>query len=205
REQNQARYYMLLKVGVLMAINYKKCFTCGSFNVAKIIYGYPTGEALKEQERGKIKLGGCVESENSPQYHCNECETEWTANEAIDATYNEIIGLRASVGGFFNGYYDVTINFQTGLLVWKYSLRNEPIKKQLSQLSLTQFISSLKMLDLLNWKRSYVERDVLDGIQWEVEIIREKRNLKRRGSNKFPKEWDDFCASIRKISGEKFR
>jgi len=26
--------------------------------VAKIIYGYPTADAFKEQEKGKIKLGG---------------------------------------------------------------------------------------------------------------------------------------------------
>ena len=71
-----------------MAIRYKKCFTCGSLDVAKIIYGYPTVETLKEQEKGEIKLGGCVITENCPQYHCNECETEWTADEAICKWHN---------------------------------------------------------------------------------------------------------------------
>lgn len=61
------------------------------------------------------------------------------------------------------------------------------------------------MVDLLNWKRSYDDPDVLDGTQWEVEIIREKRNLRRSGSNKFPAEWECFCASIRNISDEKFQ
>lgn len=49
-----------------MTIRYKKCVTCGSLDVAKIIYGYPTADALKKQEEGKIKLGGCVVSEDSP-------------------------------------------------------------------------------------------------------------------------------------------
>jgi len=31
-----------------MAIRYKKYFTCGSLDIAKIIYDYPTVEALKE-------------------------------------------------------------------------------------------------------------------------------------------------------------
>lgn len=187
-----------------MTIRYKKCFTCGSLDVAKIIYGYPTADAFKEQEEGKIKLGGCVISEDSPQYHCNKCGEKWTAEEAIDAAYNEIIGLRASVGGYFEGYYDVTIHFQDKKLTWKYSLDGDSLEKELSDKDITKFISGLKIVDLLNWKRRYEEPDVLDGTQWEVEIIREKRNLKRSGSNKFPAEWEFFCVLIRTISGSEF-
>ncbi|MGM8213423.1 hypothetical protein ACLIBH_11665 [Virgibacillus sp. W0430] len=187
-----------------MAITYKKCFTCGSLDVAKIVYGSPTVEAFKEQEEGKIKLGGCMISEESPQYHCNECETEWTVDEAIDAAYNEIVGLRASVGGFFGGYYDVTIHFQAKLLVWKYSLESEPIEKELSEASIKHFIDRLKRLELLNWKSRYEDPNVLDGTQWKVEIIREKRNLRRSGSNKFPDEWKSFCALIQEITGLTF-
>lgn len=112
-----------------MAITYKKCFICGSLDVAKIIYGYPTVDALKKQAEGKIKLGGCVISEASPQYHCNECEKEWIADEAIDAAYNEIIGLRALVGGYFGGSYEVVVHFQDKKLIWKHSLENEAIEK----------------------------------------------------------------------------
>ena len=188
-----------------MTIRYKKCFTCGVLDVAKIIYGYPTAETFKEQEKGKIKLGGCVISEDNPQYHCNKCGGNWTVDEAIDAAYNKIIGLRASVGGYFEGYYDVTIHFQDRKLTWNYSLEGDSLEKELSDTDITTFMNGLKMVELLNWKRRYEEPEVLDGTQWEIEIIREKRNLKRSGSNKFPTEWDDFCASIRKISGEKFR
>lgn len=116
-----------------------------------------------------------------------------------------MIGLRASVGRYFEGYYDVMIHFQDKNLIWKYSLNGDSVKKELSDKDITTFINGLKVIDLLNWKKRYEEPNVLDGTQWEVEIIRNKRNLKRSGSNKFPAQWDDFCASIRKISGEKFQ
>ncbi|HDU7439108.1 TPA: hypothetical protein RF418_002603 [Listeria monocytogenes] len=187
-----------------MTIRYKKCFTCGSLDVAKIIYGYPTAEAFKDQEAGKIKLSGCVISEDSPSYHCKQCGKQWTADEAIDAAYNEIIGLRASVGGYFEGYYDVTIHFQNKKITWKYSLDGDSLEKELLDTDITTFINGLKMVDLLNWERRYEELDVLDDTQWEVEIIRDKRNLIRSGSNKFPAEWECFCNLIRTISGSEF-
>ncbi|UJF16274.1 hypothetical protein LZ578_03860 [Jeotgalibaca sp. MA1X17-3] len=175
-----------------MVISYKKCLNCGSPDVEKIIYSSPSVGALKEQE-------------DSPQYHCNTCGQKWTAKEALDAAYNEIIGLRTSAGGFFGGYCEVTVDFQDRTLVWKHSLENELIEKQLSQSNLSLFISDLKMVDLLNWKRRYDDPDVLDGTQWEVEIIYKKCNKRKNGSNMFPAEWDDFCTSIRTISGKKFQ
>ena len=31
----------------------------------------------KEIEQGKVKLGGCCISDDSPQFHCNDCGTDW--------------------------------------------------------------------------------------------------------------------------------
>lgn len=148
-----------------MAIRYKKCFTCGSLDVAKIIYGYPTADAFKEQEEGKIKLGGCMISEDSPQYHCNKCGEKWTADEAIDAAYNEVIGLKASVGGYFEGYYDVMISFQDKKLTWNYSLDGESFEKELIAEEISTFISGLKIANLLNWKRRYEEPELIGLIE----------------------------------------
>lgn len=47
--------------------------------------------------------------------------------------------------------------------------------------------------------------DVLDGTQWEIEIIREGRNLKKYGDNSYPNEWEEFCKAIEKVSGKSFR
>lgn len=53
------------------------CPKCGSKTIVPIMYGLPTEEAAEEAERGKIALGGCCISEDSPQWHCRDCEHEW--------------------------------------------------------------------------------------------------------------------------------
>ncbi len=54
-----------------------KCPACGAKNVVKICYGLPTYETFLEAQAGKIKLGGCIVEENSPEYFCKDCEHEW--------------------------------------------------------------------------------------------------------------------------------
>ncbi len=52
------------------------CPECGSDNVTRIIFGYPSEEMAKQSERGEIVLGGCVISDDDPQWHYNDCEHE---------------------------------------------------------------------------------------------------------------------------------
>lgn len=59
-----------------MAICYKECKVCGSTNVAKIIYGLPSFEVVNDVDAVTIVLDGCIFSEDSPWFHCSECETE---------------------------------------------------------------------------------------------------------------------------------
>ncbi len=56
-----------------------KCPYCNSTNVAKILYGLPvfSKNLAKELENGKTFLGGCVISEDSPRYRCNDCLKTW--------------------------------------------------------------------------------------------------------------------------------
>lgn len=55
----------------------KKCPSCGSDNISKIIYGL-----CEPPKKGEI-LGGCcvITDKNgrivSPKWHCNDCETEF--------------------------------------------------------------------------------------------------------------------------------
>lgn len=51
------------------------CPACGSRDVAEILYGEPTREAIELVEEGKIVLGGCVHRDES--WHCHACEHEW--------------------------------------------------------------------------------------------------------------------------------
>lgn len=59
------------------------CASCGSENVAYIIYGMPLSdeyysEAFKEKlDNGEILFGGCVISDPCPSWHCNNCGYEF--------------------------------------------------------------------------------------------------------------------------------
>lgn len=95
-----------------MTINYRVCPDCNSKQVINIVYGYPSQDIAGDAEKGKVKLGGCVIKPENPIYFCKECQNEWNRQDAIDAAYRKITGLRASVGRFFGGFYDVMINFK---------------------------------------------------------------------------------------------
>lgn len=94
-------------------------------NPLTILYGEPTGEALFMEAQGKIKLGGCLITDTNPEYYCNDCENEWNKREAIDKVYGDIRGIKASVGGYFQGYYEIDIDFNSRKLSWNFSLDPE--------------------------------------------------------------------------------
>jgi hypothetical protein len=53
------------------------CPECGSENVIPIVYGKPGEELIEKAERGEVKLGGCVVTDDSPYRYCAECGNEW--------------------------------------------------------------------------------------------------------------------------------
>jgi hypothetical protein len=62
----------------------KRCPECGSSKVADILYGMPTPRAMKQATTGKVVLGGCAISMNSPQFHCHHCENRWSDELLLD-------------------------------------------------------------------------------------------------------------------------
>ena len=191
-----------------MAIAYKRCPKCGLKNSVKIVYGMPSYELFEEAEVGKVKLGGCVITEDSPEYCCKDCEHEWNKEQVIDAAYGRIKAIKASVGGYFGGYYNVDIDLVDLKSTWSHGGRGEDeetIHKTIRAASANKFVEQLKMLNLLNWKAKYIEPDVCDGTQWSVEIITDGRTIRKVGDNQFPEEWDQFCITVRKLTNKVFR
>ena len=103
-----------------MAITYKKCPQCGSKNSVKIVYGMPNYKLGLEAEAGKVKLGGCNITLGSAEYFCKDCGHEWNREQAIDEAYDKIKAIKASVGGYFGGYYDVTIDLTHLETTWSF-------------------------------------------------------------------------------------
>lgn len=170
------------------------------------MYGEPSFKAYQEAEAGKIKLGGCCMMMGGPEYFCKDCEHEWNREQAIDNAYNKIKTIKASVGGFPEGYYNVEIDLENLKITWSHSIytENELIYKSIRLDTAKKLINQLKMMDLLNWKEKYIE-PVCDGTQWSVEIINNRRTIRKYGDNKFPDEWGDFCKLINSVTGREFR
>jgi hypothetical protein len=54
------------------------CPSCGSTeDMLPIVYGFPTHETMERAKQGRVILGGCVVSPDSPKWHCQRCGTEW--------------------------------------------------------------------------------------------------------------------------------
>ncbi len=53
------------------------CPECGSEDVIPIAYGKPGAELAEAAERGEVFLGGCMISEDSPNWHCKACGAQW--------------------------------------------------------------------------------------------------------------------------------
>ena len=64
------------------------CPSCKSTHTCEIIYGYPSEieEYLKLVSEKKISPGGCVSNENSPLWHCNNCQYDWGKYEGKGKT-----------------------------------------------------------------------------------------------------------------------
>lgn len=58
------------------------CPACDSKSVAIIRYGYWQSGMWEEEIKNKeIKIGGCVVSENSKRFYCNDCGYKWGSLE----------------------------------------------------------------------------------------------------------------------------
>ena len=174
-----------------------KCVKCGSTNVATYLRGMPvfSDELQKEIERGKIILGECKISEYQPKYRCNKCKKDFAfppikihqnefVNYLLNTTYVEF-----SYGGYFEGCHTIIIEKDEENHC--YISSSHFMKSEKKELSLKQFENILKTLYqrayVLEWKRRYVDYDILDGTQWELKIkCKGVRQLNIYGSNQYP-------------------
>jgi hypothetical protein len=62
------------------------CPSCGARDTVRILYGYPTVDMGRAEERGEIILGGCVIGPESPDYECGTCHAllPWVADDDAD-------------------------------------------------------------------------------------------------------------------------
>jgi hypothetical protein len=98
--------------------------------------------------------------------------------------------LEFEIGGFFSTNYSITIvgDFITFFSDPYRFDEGERQTKTVSAVALKLFISELNKLKVQQWKRKYVNYDILDGVQWSLAIQYNNLKHKKRiyGSNEYP-------------------
>ena len=76
-----------------------------------------------------------------------------------------------SIGGYFDGYETRTVLLDGEQLrmTITHSLHSKVREIALS-LTKTEFLNRLRELHIEGWKSKYIDPDILDGTQWELEI-----------------------------------
>lgn len=110
-----------------------------------------------------------------------------------------------SLGDFFGGYQSLSIvKTETGAVatytppfIVSYT---QPVEKQLSTEEWFKFVHGLYRCYICDWKKRYVDPDILDGTQWELEVtFINRKPLKCYGSNMFPPHWSKLLKVIKKL------
>ena len=199
----------------------RKCPKCGSRRVAPILYGMPAFSEEMEQQLNeeKLFLGGCCISGIDPTYHCFQCKKDIGAPPILlskrgEEDYRDIVtSVRFSDGEFFGGYPEVlaikgkdriTLDVRPGF--------REPeayLQRLMTEQEWNKLIDRLfSKLYLHEWKKNYVDPNVLDGEQWELELkLSGGRVRNYGGSNAFPPYWAELKTTFRpffKEAGVKF-
>lgn len=84
-----------------------KCPYCGNVETVLIVYGDPSYKLIRQEEEGKIHLGGCVVREDNPRRYCKNCQECFDSNHV---TAFQIHNLHFFIGGYSGKSYNITIN-----------------------------------------------------------------------------------------------
>lgn len=121
----------------------------------------------------------------------------------------ETITVNASVGGYGGTSYQVEIDLENGTAeytVFDYGYEHRSTESiDLSPDEINHFLAKLEEANVFRWKKEYVNRDILDGTSWSVELTLRGGNVfESRGSNAYPKRWELFCRSLQSLLGREF-
>lgn len=117
--------------------------------------------------------------------------------EQFDASIPVIHRGIFSIGGFFGGYETRTITLDEKHL--HFDVDHSPILKPSNFHVLldypcgkAEFLDGIRELHIGEWRTSYMNPDVLDGIQWEltIEFFDGHKPFKTGGSNAYPYNFD---------------
>jgi hypothetical protein len=202
-----------------------KCPFCGSTSTAQILYGLPLfSEKLEKQlEEGKLTLGGCciktadidgVRVEVDPTRKCNKCKKKFgtppvllSKDRMSGEYYSDIItSIEFEVGGYFGGYTKTTVSKDdkgaTVTVTKPYEDESTAAMTHITLYRWNKLINRLyEYMFVHEWKKKYVDPDVLDGTQWSLDIeMTGRRKRSYYGSNKYPPCWEELIKAFKEIA-----
>lgn len=188
-----------------------KCPFCGKRHTILIQYGMPSYEAFLEAEAGKILLGGCQISIDSPSRYCKDCHKSF---RKVSESFRTIENVFFFIGGFDrdNHFIDISLISNLYILTYRHLLpfnsksdsTNSPSEKtkKLSMEEVKYLQGMIPKLYILEWPTSSIDSNILDGTQWSIEIkYQGKRKIKKHGSNKFPPYFTELVKAMSKLNG----
>jgi hypothetical protein len=171
----------------------------------------PTYEAFLDEKLGKIRLGGCIIDEDNPSRYCKDCHKSFGKYIAI---FEKIEKVFFFIGSFLddNHFIDILLESGSYTLAYRHLLplekksgsENAPIetKKILTEEEIIYLHGIINKLYICEWPRSKINKDILDGTQWSIEIkYQGRRVIKKLGSNKFPPYFPELKKAMSTLSG----
>ncbi len=188
------------------------CPRCGSKNTATIIWGMPamTQELQDKLDKKEIVLGGCCIEIPTPSHHCNTCRKDFGGSYFAEPTF--IKELYFYVGGFFGTSHWIYLNTEKLGKTLRYAFSDGcgiDIKAECADCNnitlipieekWIEFNNDLLRCYFIDWKSRYIDRNILDGTQWELNVTFDNgTTIKRYGSNAYPPHWKKLITMFHK-------
>ncbi len=208
---------------------YTRCPFSGNSNTAELIYGYPAFDAKMQQNlaSGKWALGGCCMDATEingemvslqPARRCNACKKDFGTNPILTdkktgkaEDYKDIVtSVELSIGGFFDGWTEISIKknkegafVEVSPSTFRILEDDLRLDHQISCEEWDKFMDTLYgRMYLHEWKKKYVDPEVMDGTQWTLKIkMTGGRKRTYEGDNDYPPYWRGLLNLLREVSG----
>ena len=197
-----------------------RCPFCGREDVDRIIFGLvpaPDPDAAMEH----IRFGGCIVMAGHPDFHCNDCGSEWADDDSPDGRqrptaegepdpYDMLLTLNTWIHHADGSSVEVAIDLQHGRVHWAGRTagpdgQHDTMTKSLDAAGVEGLRNDLRRIDPLRWKGRYHAPCVTDATTWGVRLTTATRTSRRVGINAGPRGWDRLQDVVEQVVGRPLR
>ncbi len=175
-----------------------KCPRCGYTKRKEILYGF---RYLSPEEEKKYTLGGCLITTSNPKWYCTKCRHSYGMKLFRD---NNIFSFYLQITSFVSKTIHYTINFfepRSFTKVENHGTSSEITtdsivhQKHYTESEWRKFMIKLDNLYLFAIKTRYVDKEVIDGTSWNLEIDSFIQK-KSKGLNSYPIYWKKIIKTL---------